>query len=79
MRGKNETSRDEYSLQTDRQNSGLPCEHCNSMSGHKKFCSLIIGNRTRFEPEAITVAPQVDSSLFNDQDRTLLAKMHISL
>lgn len=34
-------SADEYAKQTDRQNSGLTCSHCDCESGHKISCSLI--------------------------------------
>jgi hypothetical protein len=34
-------TQDEYQRQTERQNSGLLCEHCNSASGHLSACPLI--------------------------------------
>lgn len=32
---------DEYTVQLERQNNGLPCTHCNAPQGHFKFCPLI--------------------------------------
>lgn len=32
---------DAYAKQLARQNDGLYCEHCGSLSGHKVFCPLI--------------------------------------
>jgi hypothetical protein len=34
-------TKDEYQRQTERQNSGLLCEHCSSESGHLNVCPLI--------------------------------------
>ena len=47
-------SADEYAKQTDRQNNGLACSHCDCESGHKISCPLI--NREYAETKSADVA-----------------------
>lgn len=80
-----ETKRDEYTIQTERQNLGLPCSFCNSMSGHRGFCPLIIGTGNTFadvhkwdnETDILGKPSNVPALVLNADDLQLLAEMHI--
>jgi hypothetical protein len=46
---------DEYAYQQGRQNGGLPCEHCGSLSGHTGTCGLL--NRAAGEAQRAVAIP----------------------
>lgn len=78
---------DDYTKQTERQNAGLPCDHCMAFSGHRSWCELIIGSANTFadvhkwenETDILGKPSAVPSLVLNAYDQTLLAEMHISL
>lgn len=57
---------DEYQSQLIRQNDGLPCSHCDALSGHTRACPLI--NREVAEAR---------STEYTDSDRAFLKSFRI--